>query len=91
MIAEQAPAFEAPPVAEVAVEDAPRRRGRPRRVPVAETGDATPERIEVDRLPPSISIAAEPEAAEPAAEDKPKRRTRRPRAETAAETSAADA
>lgn len=84
------PAVETTSVAEVAAEEAPRRRGRPRRTPVAETGDA-PERIEVDRLPPSFSLTTETEAAEPAAEDKPKRRTRRPRADAAPEASAADA
>lgn len=74
---------ETPADAEPAKE-APRRRGRPRRVVEQAAETDTSERIEVDRLPPSLALenGSEPAAAE--AEEKPKRRTRRPRAESAA-------
>lgn len=80
-------ATEAPQPVEVApeaepVEAAPRRRGRPRRIVQPEADTESQERIEVDRLPPSLALNGGEEA-EPAAEEKPKRRTRRPRSEAA--------
>lgn len=61
--------------------EAPRRgRGRPRRTPEPAADSA--ERIEADRLPPSLALTGGEDAEAPVAEEKPKRRTRRPRAET---------
>lgn len=69
------------PVAAVEVEEAPKpRRGRPRKVKAEAEADA-PQRIEVDRLPPSFGASAGEDAnghAEEPAEAAPrKRRTRR--------------
>ena len=63
-VAEQASA----PVAEA---EAPRRRGRPRREPVAQAPEAETG-FDADRLPPALSAASEGEA--PAPEEKPRRR-----------------
>lgn len=52
-------------------EEAPRRRGRPRRQPEVEAETAQPS-IDADRLPPSLGLINEPEA-----EDAPKPRRRR--------------
>lgn len=53
-----------------AEEEAPRRRGRPRRErPVEDAGESTG--FDADRLPPALSAAPE---AEPVAEEKPRRR-----------------
>ncbi|OHT18167.1 DUF4167 domain-containing protein [Edaphosphingomonas haloaromaticamans] len=62
--------------------EAPRRRGRPRRTEAAAPAE-TAERIDMDRLPPSLSLASESAEAPADAEEKPKRRPRRPRAEAA--------
>lgn len=75
------PGAAAPAPAEASGEmpEAPRRgRGRPRRV--AEPAAEGAERIEADRLPPSLALSGGADG-EAAAEEKPKRRTRRLRAE----------
>lgn len=83
-VAEDAPVAQAELPITATEDEAPKpRRGRPRKVK-AEDADA-PQRIEVDRLPPSFSASAEQPAnghAEDAAEPAPrKRRTRRPASE----------
>lgn len=75
-----------------ATEEAPRRRGRPRRQPVAEQAVSTAsgdeaEGIEADRLPPKLSVAPSTDDGEEVAE-KPRRR-RRVRSEDEATSSAA--
>lgn len=78
--AEAAETVERAPAPEAPAPEAPRRgRGRPRRT--AEPAADGAERIEADRLPPSLSLNGGEDAEAPAAEEKPKRRTRRPRAE----------
>lgn len=65
-VAEQAPAS-------VAEAEAPRRRGRPRREPIAQAPEAEAETgFDADRLPPALSAASEGDA--PAPEEKPRRR-----------------
>ena len=56
-----------------------RRRGRPRRDDGADGGDAHAAAFEADRLPPSLTVAANDEGA---AEPKPRRRLRRPAEDT---------
>jgi len=82
--AAEAPAAEAP-AAEAAPAETRRPRGRPRR---AAAPEAAPERIEIDRLPPSLAVEPAPAPANGAANggnaneaeaEKPRRRTRRPR------------
>ena len=88
-VAEEAPRIDVPPVAdEQPQQEAPRRRGRPRREPVAEA----PAAFEADRLPPSLNISAVTPVAEAAPandvggdepEEKPRRRGRPPAASKA--------
>ncbi|WP_230483334.1 DUF4167 domain-containing protein [Sphingomonas sp. Leaf21] len=66
----QTPALQTPALQ--TEEDAPRRRGRPRRERTAEVQDqAEPASFDADRLPPALSAAPESDAP---AEDKPRRR-----------------
>jgi len=74
-----------PMAAPMADADAQRpRRGRPRRAaaPVADTAADEPAAIEIDRLPPALSLSATVTDAEPADDAKPRRRRRAPAAET---------
>ena len=74
------PAVETPGADAPSYDEAPRRRGRPRRDATPVAGNEAPATFEADRLPPSLSAA--PVASNDTGEDAPKpRRRRTPRAD----------